>query len=91
MRSLFEFVGIGKLFSGNSSFNLDKDGVHPDDKGTRNLVRIMHGRIPKSKKKNDREASSEVNWYLKLFCNQLLKHFFVTVRVLLIAETLFCY
>ena len=52
MRSLFEFVRIGKFFSGNSSFNLDKDGVHPDDEGTRNLVRIMHGRIPKSKKKS---------------------------------------
>ena len=52
MRSLFEFVRIGKFFSGNSSFILDKDSVHPDDKGTRNLVRIMHGRIPKSKKKS---------------------------------------
>ena len=64
-RSLFEFVGIGKFFSGNTSFILDKDGVHPDDKGTRNLVRISHGRILKSKKTSMTEK--QVQKYLKLF------------------------
>ena len=52
MRSIFEFVGIGNFFSGNTNFILGQDGVHPNDKGTRNLVRIIHGRILKAKKKN---------------------------------------
>ena len=47
---LFEFVGLGQFLSGNASFILDKDGDQPDDKGTKNLVRVIQGRIPRRRK-----------------------------------------
>lgn len=60
MKSTFNFVGIGQFFSGNTSRILDRKGVHPNDKGTKNLVRIIHRKILKAKRQSKTHSVTDV-------------------------------
>ena len=42
---MFQFVSLQRFFAGNFRFLLEQDGVHVNEKGIKNLIRIIHHRV----------------------------------------------